>query len=131
MRLLAIIFLIPIYLCLCGYVSLQNQSDEYYIDKLKQHDPSVLIVQSTYPEAFKATVNIFRDLNINILKKDFQTKMILGAYYAAGSFAAYGAFFEDDTNGRTKISIRVHGAWFGGEYIIKKIKDEIELQKKI
>ena len=127
------ILLIPAYLCICGFTSPQNQPDQFYLDKIKDHTPSIVVVHATYPETFKATINVFRDLNINILKKDLSGKMILGTHIIQGVLVAcsYGVFFTNEDSGEIKVSVKVHGNWFDGDYVVNKIKDEVELQKKL
>jgi len=126
-----IVLLLMLCFCLCGYTHLQIMSDEYILRELNRREPSEAILKASYPEVFKATISVFQDLNINIVRKDYESKLIFGNCFEEGRTGIYGAFFEDTGNNGTKISIKYQGPWFGSDFILNKIKEEIELQKKI
>ena len=133
-----IVLLLVLCLCLCGYTRLQIMSDEYILRELNRREPSEAILKASYPEVFKATISVFQDLNINIIRKNYEAKFIFGncfeedrMRYCLDPTGIYGAFFEDNGNNGTKISIKCQGPWFSSDFILNKIKEEIELQKKM
>jgi len=116
----------------CVSMGLERMPDSYYLNQLKEIKKSnEITLQKPYADIFNAVINVFRDLNINILKKDYEGKVVFGAYYAEGCYTVYGVFFEEDGRDKTKIIVKSNGAWFSDDFVFNKIKEEIELQKKL
>jgi len=118
----------------CASVSmgLERMPDSYYLNQLKEIKKSKeVIFQEPYSNIFNAVTNVFRDLNINVLKKDYEGKIVFGAYYAPGCYTVYGVFFETYDKDKTKVTVKSNGAWFSDNFVFNKIKEEIELQKNL
>ena len=133
MKILNILSILMLCLCLSGYTQCQTMSDEYILRELKRREPTQITLQASYSEVFKATINVFQDFNINILRKNYEDKLILGTCYyeVPMRIGIYGAFFKEGGRNRIEIIIKVQGGWFSANYILNKIKEEVELQKKL
>ena len=113
------------YIFLCGFtVSLEKEPVEYYLNYLSKTSAVEVQSDSSYDIAFRASVNVLRDLNVNIIKKDYEERVIVGAYYSSGCFSAYSVNFKT-SNGKTVIEIKGRGAWFSSDFIADRIQKEI------
>jgi hypothetical protein len=116
----------------CASMGLERMPDTYYLNQLKEvKKTKEIIIQKSYADAFNAVINVFRDLNINILKKDYEGKVVFGAYYTESCYTVYGVFFEEEGKDKTNIIVKSNGAWFSDDFVFNKIKEEIKLQEKL
>ncbi len=98
-----------------------------------------IILNASYLEAFRATIFVFRDLDIRIYKKDYKNKVISATFnvtsYKSGYGEAYRVFFEKGSENRTKIVLKIvklsSQMYYKEETILDKIQEEIELQRKL
>lgn len=120
---------------LSGFEFTQKE-DNYYLEKINEIKKTTKITfLSPYPKVFQAVVNVFRDLNINIVKKDYAGKFIYGIYttdyFSRACYGIYAISFNEQTDNITEIIVKVDDrAWFGPEFFCNKIKEEIKLEKE-
>lgn len=130
MKVMKLFLICALYFSLCGYIFFQDQPDSYYLEKLNQAQGSVQItLDASYAEAFRATLDVLRDFNINIVKKGYDAKTILGAYYIGDCYAVYGIFFEEGPEGKTNLTVKASGKCFSAEFIFNRIIAEVKVQK--
>ncbi|MCK9573039.1 MAG: hypothetical protein M0R20_01370 [Candidatus Omnitrophica bacterium] len=124
-----LIYLITILMLLTGCASLSEKGD-IYLSNLEKHKHSKeIIVNSSYEEAFSAVIEVFRDLGINVLKKDYKGKKILGSLYPEHYMNHYGVFFTEESNGKTKITLKATGFLINEDAILEKIKEVLSQPK--
>ena len=132
------IFLLFIGLFLVG-CSTSNMMVEDQLNSLKENpsyrEDKQITLDCSYKEAFKATVSVFHDLGIAILKKEFDGKEIFATDFtlaAAGSASRYLVSFKQDGD---KVLINIRKSTFTynyeSDFIFEKIKKELDIQKKL
>ncbi|MCK9614715.1 MAG: hypothetical protein M0R48_04320 [Candidatus Omnitrophica bacterium] len=124
-----IIYLIFILILLNGCASLSEKGD-IYLNNLEKHKHyKEIVVNSSYDEAFSAAIEVFRDLGINVLKKDYENKKILGSLYPEHYWSHYGVFFSDVGDDKTKITLKATGFLINEDTILEKIKETLSQPK--
>lgn len=137
------ILLFVLILTLTGCSTMSNKEISRCIRDIENSPRSEEItIEGTYKEVFQATVEVFHNLCIQILEKDFDNKRIFGINYVVKEFLTSNAgsdryiisFEPNLKNNEVKITIksiplvRYH---FTTEFILQKIQEEIELQRKL
>ncbi len=126
-----IIYLIFILILLSSCASLSEKGD-IYLNNLEKHKHSKeIVVNSSYDEAFNAVIEVFRDLGINVLKKDYENKKILGSLYPEHYWNHYGVFFSDAGDNKIKITLKATGFLLNEDTILEKIKEALSQPKLI
>ncbi|MFA6321658.1 MAG: hypothetical protein WCY36_07375 [Candidatus Omnitrophota bacterium] len=90
-----------------------------------------ITIETSYNEAFKASINVMRDLNISIICKDYEKRMVIGTRLPEDYGSDYGIYFDVLSPKLVKITIKTRGQWYDNAFISKKIEDEIALQGKL
>ncbi len=124
-----IIYLIAILILLNGCASLSEKGDIYLHNLERQKHSKEIVVSSSYDEAFSAVIEVFRDLGINVLKKDYKEKKILGSLYPEHYWNHYGVFFSDIRDNKIKITLKATGFLINEDTILEKIKETLSQPK--
>ncbi len=112
-------------LALFGCMSLPEKAD-YYLKNLRNTKHAVEItVNVPYLKVYDSTIIVFKDLGVNILKKDFEGKVIFASFYPKQYLNHYAVFF-DDLAGRTRIVLKATGFLLNEHVLLQKIKEESE-----
>ncbi|MFA5305443.1 MAG: hypothetical protein WDL99_07290 [Candidatus Omnitrophota bacterium] len=123
------IYLIVILTLVGGCASLSEKGD-IYLHNLERHKHSKeIVVSSSYDEAFNAVIETFRDLGINVLKKDYENKKILGSLYPEHYMNHYGVFFSDMGDNKIKITLKATGFLINEDTILEKINETLSQPK--
>lgn len=116
---------------LCGCASVSGRIDSR-VDVLARLDRSQqATLSSSYNDAFKAAINVLRDLNISILKKDYDKRMIIGTRLPEEICSNYGIYFDTIAANETKITVKAEGLYYNDSFVLQKIEEEITLQQKL
>ncbi|MDP8289770.1 MAG: hypothetical protein P9M02_02220 [Candidatus Susulua stagnicola] len=96
-----------------------------------------ITVKASYPETFKVVISVFRDLSINILKKDYEKGSIFGSRSPYLRYNYYGAFFKEINKNEIEIILKANhiaissGLYLENEFILSQIQKELEFQRVI
>lgn len=131
-----LICLLILIMVVCGCASVPfgslNQKVNAYVDNFRKSPKyKELVLNASYIETFEAVINVFRDLDIKILKKDLESEVIFGSLYPEKYLNHYVAFFEKEKDNRTKVIFKASGMLLNTTFILEKIQEEIELQQKL
>lgn len=111
--------------------SLSKKTNAYIKDFRKQSKSKQTILKASYLEAFKAVISVFRDLDIKILKKDLEGKVIFGSLYPEKYFNHYAVFFEDKPENEIEVTLKASGMLLDQDFILEKIREEIDFQRQL
>jgi len=98
------------------------------------------IVDAEYKDAFQAVINVFHDLDIAMIKKDYENKLIFGATPASSLSGIFSVasprcivFFTQLPEGQIEIAFK-HSSRINvylRPFIIDRIHQELILQKQL
>lgn len=126
-----LIYLFVLAMLVSGCANLSQKSDTYLNNLEKRKHSREIIVNNSYEESFKAVIETFHNLSINILKKDYEGQEILGSLYPKRYMNHYGIFFSDAGNNKTRIVLKATGFIINEDVILEKIQEELLLQTKL
>ena len=116
-----------------------SQNINNAIISFKNYGPAEKIeVNASYKDTFQAVINVFHDLDIAILKKDYEDKIILGTISSPAGITAnvgtikYVIIFSQKAEDRIEIVLKSSTRTVTKKsFILRKIQEELALQKKI
>lgn len=111
--------------------TLEQKTNAYIESFEKSQKYEEIILNVSYLETFKAVINVFRDLDVRILKKDLEEQVIFASLYPRKYFNHYAVFLEKERNNRTKVILKASGMLLNSNFILKKIEEEVILQRKL
>ncbi len=118
-------------LLIFGCASVPQRIDSRLNDLTQLKRSKEITIKTGYNEAFLAAINVFRDLNIGILQKDYENRVIIGTGLPDAIGSNYGIFFELPTLSEVKIIVKAKGFYYNDDFILTKIKEEIGLLNKL